>query len=482
MLGFSISPGLCQSYLSALIDSALERSTPALEAEAALTEAEAEFRKDSLSWMPVVSIDSPDLAFLSRSGPESVIVVDALPEDGHTDIAAGSLGISINQRLPGSGSASLQLGQQTEYAVEYKAWRQDPSVRFSLSQPLGPGAFGVGTDPAKSEVALRVEIARLGRRRSTADILVRAISVVSTLDIAERSLAAAEANRAAKAAHLAIARAKAAQGTISASDLWKAGSEAAAADRQREKALFDRDAAADDWIVFFGVAPRPVEDADRLSLLMILSSARDDATSLSAENVDRQEAAYEASRRIDLIGRAPALSFSFSAAPDPASHYFTSNWSDSWATLRDGTTPLSISAGLGIKYPLPLYEARKAEDLARDAAIGKFRAEKADTIASEDARRIRGRAMEERLRDYLAILDGELSKDAALAKDRETLVTRGEMTEEDDLAAKVVSLQLVAEKVSATWELMRDIADRLALGGVDPGALFGLSHQEQGLP
>lgn len=52
-------------------------------------------------------------------------------------------------------------------------------------------------------------------------------------------------------------------------------------------------------------------------------------------------------------------------------------------------------------------------------------------------------------------------------RDRKSLVAIGELSSEDDLATRVTTARLQAEKAWATWELMRDVADRLALGGVD---------------
>ncbi|HUX37809.1 MAG TPA: hypothetical protein VMV44_07890 [Rectinemataceae bacterium] len=352
-------------YLVGLISAALGHSSLAIEAGVDLDAARLNLIKERESWWPRFSIDSPSLASFTRTGAENVVVIDADPREGDKNIFAVDASMGVEQRLPGSGTARLTASQETEYASDYGAWRQSPSMELSLSQALGPGAFGVGPDPQAARTRVLLEKARLARTKSGDDIVMKALSVMEAMDEAGMASQIAAVEREAAQFRRDVAGKRSAQGAITRADLWKAEADEASAERRAEKADLDLATAADDWKTFFGSEPRAIDEGDREALLKVWGASRDSQDSVELRLIEEESAVEAADRRLARMGKAPQLSLSLSLAPDANAHYFNSRWSDSWTGLVGTTAPLVLTGSFGLKYSVPGLGERAADDEAQ---------------------------------------------------------------------------------------------------------------------
>ncbi|MDA8409165.1 MAG: hypothetical protein M0001_02090 [Treponema sp.] len=455
------------SYLVGLVAEALGRSTQAVEARLDLDAARLDLAKEENRWWPRLSIDSPSLASFTRTGAENVVVLNAYPLEGDKNIYAFDAAAGIEQRLPGSGAIRLSASQETEFASDYAAWRQSPSFQLSISQPLGPGAFGVGPDPEGEKSRAGLGKARLAWMRSGNDIVTKALSVMATMDEADIAWQVAATERDAVAILRDVARRKAEQGAITRADLWKAEADEARAARQADKADFDRAMAADDWSVLFGSTPRAIIDADRDALLAACAGAQGGEDSVELRALEDEARVAVAERRLARVGRAPLLSLSLSLTPDVNAHYFSQAWTDSWTGLTGSTAPLVVSGALGLKYAIPSIGDRGDEEATRDLAVRRIAAEIAGAKEAESAELFRSQREISRLASYKATLDGELERDVQEARDRDALLAQGGLSPETVMDSRVDSLRLRAERIGIEWRLIALEARCTILAGAD---------------
>jgi outer membrane protein TolC len=454
-------------YLVGLITAALGNSSLAIEARADLDAALSEARNEGNRWWPRLSIDSPSLVSFARTGAENVVVLDADPRGGDKNIFALDASAGIEQRLPGSGTARLTASQDTEYASDYGAWRQSPSIELSVSQALGPGAFGVGADPESEKVRLQLEKARLAHAKSADDIVTKALSIMEAMDEADLASRTAAAELEAALFRRDVARAKFAQGAVTRADLWKAETEEASAERRADKADFDRATAADDWKALFGSEPRTLDEGDRVALLEIVGAARDSGDSVELRLLEEESAIDAADRRFARMGKAPQLSLSLSVTPDANAHYFTSRWSDSWTSLVGTSAPLALTGSFGLKYSVPGIGDRAADDESRGIFSTRVAAELAQSRAAASAEILRLRREISRLSSYKTTLDRELARDEEAARDRAALLAKGELSPSDVLDARSDSLRFRSEAIGVEWRLISSQARLAILEGAD---------------
>jgi hypothetical protein len=457
-----------------LLVKSLESSSLAIAARADVDSALLRASMEGATWWPRFSFDSPGLASFNRTGAENVIVVGAPFKDDNQNLFALTAAGSVEQRLPGAGLARLGATQETEYAAGYNAWRQSPSLDLSVSQPLGPGAFGFGVDPNRQAAFADVEKAALTFLKSKNEILLGSLHIMRAFEAGSLALDYATAVKAGAELRLSLAKKRAEQGDLTRADLWKAEAERADAGRSLDKAAFEYALARDDWTSAFGSHPPPLVDADRDALLALLARGRGRGRgdSIEARILENERESLAFQRVGERLKEAPVLSVGLSVAPDANRHYFAKDFFGSWESLTKSPVPYNLSLNLGLKYALPGIDSRVSEDGLSTLALRKKEAAIADFQMKNDGEIARLARRVSELEKYRSALDEEFARDESLSRDRDELLGRGELSPIDVMDSKASSLQFRGRRADAIWELIVDKAQLLADSGQDLARLL----------
>jgi hypothetical protein len=415
--------------------------------------------------LPAITFRS--IQAITRASARNITIIGAPPSTDNHEILSVAPAITLAQKLPGGGLAESSLTYRFDYDRTMEAYRHTPGWSLSLSQPLGPGFFGLGDDPW-------IQAAKLDRRRSDlnymkqcGEFVLRCLTVARDWDLACCETHYREAYEYAAVSRLQISKELASQGRLSMSELQKFELAASQARVALVQARFAEKRRRIEWKELFYLDPFELNSAQRDDLLdlMRVSALPGQGWDIPLGYLDL-EAARQDIRKDEVI-YAPVFSASISIKPDTALDFYFLDLSEAWSHLSSSPSPWDISFSIGLAFSPDYSEIKKTKRTIYDLDVKARRLmlEEAEIDREREYERIS--ALKAELIEWRAYLDAESLKLEKIVEDMKSLFEKAMISEADLLDVEAECIKLANDCVAVTWELILAEYQLAALEGYD---------------